>query len=183
MVDINELIESNIGLVYMQLKKFNRAWDEDAYSYALEALGRAAMNYRPDKNTAFATYASVCIYNGIAMYLRDLKRASKLQVVSYDYMLDDKFSVLDTLLGPNDSEDCVLGEELNNHIWATFCKVRDGLSSDIAKQVIDVWAQSDFTMKQGAIAANLGISQGHVSRTLGAFKHKLKKELEEYLCC
>ena len=77
-MDINEAIEKNKPLVYFHLHKFGLAADPDAYSAALEALWVALKTYDDSRSTAFGTYASVCIYNAIGMYLRKLKSINHL---------------------------------------------------------------------------------------------------------
>lgn len=182
-MDVNKLIQDNMGLVYKQLHKFNRANDDDAYCYALAALGNAAMTYDSGKNIAFSTYATVCIYNGIAMYLREEARDKKLQVVYYDERVDDTDDITfaDIIAAPDTVESEYLRKELSEKIWEAFDKVYNSLPNEKSKQVVRIWREHDFRIQQSKIASITGISQAHVSRTLSVFKHKLKKELEEYL--
>ncbi len=182
-MDVNKLIQDNMGLVYKQLHKFNRANDDDAYCYALAALGKAAMTYDSSKNVAFSTYATVCIYNGIAMYLREEAKDKKLQVVSFDEPVDDTegLNFADMIAAPETVESEYMRKEFYEKLWQAFYVVYNSLPNERSKQVIRMWRESDFRMTQSNIANATGISQAHVSRTLSVFKHKLKKELEEYL--
>ena len=50
-----ELIVNNMGLVYMQLHKMNLAYDDEAFSYAMEGLMNAARTYETDKGVQFST--------------------------------------------------------------------------------------------------------------------------------
>ena len=182
-MDINKCISDNMGLVYKQLHRFNRAYDDDAFSHALEALSNAARTYDESKSVAFSTYASVCIYNKIAWYLREEARV-KLQVISYEEPAIDGTDVrlVDTLADPEATEDNILKNELYDNLWRAFDIVYNSLPNDVSKQIIALWRESEFTASQTVLAQNTGVSQAHVSRTLSAFKHKLKKEMEEYLC-
>lgn len=182
-MDINDLISDNIGLVYKQLTKFNLVGNDDAYSYGLEALGRAAKTYNKNKNIAFSTYASACIYNGIAMYLRDTTRYNKLPTVSYDVVIcedngGDCFQ--DLLIGPNTTEQAILDRELYDYIWYAFDKKFEELPSDTARNIIQTWRDSNFEISQQELARVCNTSQPYVSRIISAFRHKFKKEMEKY---
>ena len=183
MVDINDLISDNMGLVYKQLVKFNLAGNDDAYSYGLEALGRAAKTYNKNKNVAFSTYASACIYNGIAMYLRDIARHNKLPTVSYDAVIrddDGEGCFQDIIVGPNTTEQAVLDRELYDYIWYAFNKKYEELPSETAKNIISTWRDSNFELSQQELAKICNTSQPYVSRIISAFRHKFKKEMENY---
>lgn len=184
MADIDRVIEDNIGLVYAQLHKFNRAYDDDAYSYALEALWNAAKTYDASQGVAFSTYASVCIYNGIAGYLREQLRESKKETVSLEEPVteDAEISLADVLRISITPETVLLERELNDVIWKKFHKVLSSLTNDNTIRIIEIWKSSGFKAKQHDIATELNLSQSQVSRTISAFRYKLKKEMEDYLC-
>lgn len=183
-MDLNETIQANMGLVYKQLHKFNRVHDDEAYSKALIALGKAAETYDKDKGYTFSTYASVCIYNAIAHHLRDEARENRLPVVSYDDYVEgtEDLTFAEMIAAPDTAESEYLRKELFEKIWEAFDTVYETLPNDTAKRVISLWRESEFTSTQGKIASLTGLSQSYVSRILSAFKHKLKKELEDYLC-
>lgn len=181
---VDKLITDNMGLVYKQLHRFNRAYDDEAFSVALEALGKAATTYDKDKNIAFSTYATVCIYNSIAHLLRESKRQSKIQIVSYDspiFFDESEADFTDLIPDYNTPEAAFLKKELYNVLWKSFDVVFSRLSNDVAKQIIDAWRTSDFTASQKDLATLANVSQSYVSRVLSAFKHKLKIEMEKYL--
>lgn len=182
-MNIDELLANNMGLIYKQLHKFGRAYDDDAFSAAFEALYRAALTYDEERSIAFSTYATTCIYNGIACYLRnENNRTKNLPVVSFETIVhtskDDVF-LSDTLSSNDTPETVYLEEERYIMLWKAFDKVLSTLK-DKAKRVIVTWKESDFTMPQVELAALTETSQAYVSRTLSAFKHKLRQEMEKY---
>ena len=183
-MDINKLIEDNMGLVYKQLHRFNLINNDDAFSFALEALSKAAQTYDDSKSVKFSTYATTCVYNAIAWYLRESARHSKYQPLSYDEPLTDDSSAtfVDMFNTASSPESEYLTKELYEYLWRAFDKVYSELPNDTAKQIISAWKESSFTASQTEIANSLAVSQAHVSRALSAFKHKLKKEMEGYLC-
>ena len=183
-MDINDVIAANIGLIYKQLHKLNIAYEDDAYAIGLEALGNAAATFNPAKGVKFATYASVCIYNCLCGYLRQQTKKRKLDIVLYDDPIPGagSLTLYDTLGEAPSPSDEYLERELYGKLWEMFDKVLDTTLTDVEKEIILSWRQSDFTKTQVMLANETGVSQAHVSRTLSAFKHKLKKELEEYLC-
>jgi len=183
-VDVEKMIEDNKGLVYKQLHRFNLAYDNDAISYAFETLHRAVVTYDKSKKVAFSTYASSCIYNTIVWYLREKARDEKLQVVSFEEPVNDctEITIADTLTTNETAETAYLARELNDMIWLAFDKVYDKLPNEISKTIIRIWRESDFTIRQVDLAREAQTSQAHVSRTLCVFKHKFKKEMEDYLC-
>ena len=182
-MDIEQLIADNMGLVYKQLHKFNRINDEDAYSYAVEALYKAIETYDSSNGTKLSTYASVCIYNGIAMYLRgEVTRTSRMSVVSLEETLYDDVTRADTICSDEEADDLLLKKELYSVLHASFDKVLSKVTSSNTRAIIEAWRDSEFTATQSAISEKVGVSQAQVSRALSAFKYKLKKEMEDYLC-
>ena len=183
-MDTNEFIKKNMGLVYLQLHKFGRANDDEAYSCAVDALVRAIETYDSSKGSKFATYASVCIYNAIGCYLRGLAKKHTLTIVSYDdpiYPGSDQ-TYLDILQDDRGVADDLLKQELYRKLWEAFDKAYAELTSEQARLTIDRWKATEFTATQTEIARSVGLSQSYVSRVLSAFKHRIKIELEEYLC-
>ena len=188
-MDINEAIEKNRPLVYFHLHKFGLAADPDAYSAALEALWVALKTYDESKGSKFSTYASVCIYNAIGMYLRKLKRLNSVVLVPYengdlcrandplDQLIQDR--LVDTSMAP---AECYAQQELRSVIQKAVKKVLDESTSDTAKQILTLWIESNGTMRQTDLARRVGCAQPTVSRILSAAMYKLRKELEDYLC-
>lgn len=174
MSDVEKVIVDNTGLVYHQLHKFNLAYNEDAVSYAMEALWKAASTYDESRNCKFSTYASTCIYNGIMMYLRVSSKEQLLDTVSLEAELnEDGLTYVDLIAGSNDIE-----LEQFSTISTAISKVLDRICNDKHKEIITKWIESNFEATQTELAKELGFSQAQVSRILSIFKNKLKKELE-----
>lgn len=119
-----ELIANNMGLVYMQLHSLNLAYDDEAFSHAMEGLMNAARSYEPDKGVQFSTYASVCIYNAIQMLIRKRNAKKQLTVVSYEEPLfEDGPTCLEVLVGAECLEDCYIRKELILAVRNAFDKL------------------------------------------------------------
>ena len=71
--DTDRLVEENIGLIYMVLKRFkNRGRDmEELFQVGAEGLTKAAARFEPDRGYAFSTYAVPMIIGEIKRFLRD----------------------------------------------------------------------------------------------------------------
>lgn len=182
-MDINDKIAAHLGLVYQQLARFRLTEDQDAESFAYEALHRAVLTYDEKTGNAFSTYAVCCIANALRKHIRHISRKCQLSVVSYDeiaYRDDSGACWLDKIVCANDAETEVLFGELSDVIKKAWLKVYNGLV-DTQRKVIYVWYTSGYEMTQREIADILHVSQAMVSRTLSIFKHRLKLELEEYM--
>lgn len=184
-MDLEKMIVDNMGLVYHQLHRFNRAYDDEAYSHAVEALMKAAYTYDTDKNVKFSTYASTCIYNAIAMYLRTMHNRNKLlTVVSFDEPLfgsDDDTTYGDAIEDNSMTPDeLCISKETCAVVNKAFDKVLSETTNKTTRRVAEYWRSTDYTASQMEMSVCLGISQPTVSRALSAFKHKLKLELEGY---
>ena len=180
MDEVEKRIVDNMGLVYKQLHKFHRINDNDAFSYAMEGLMNAARTY--NGSTAFSTYATVCIYNGIAMYLRKLKKQNSVTIISYNQYVDENDEItLESMLGTQASaESEYLDKERYEYTLKAIKELVDSAGTPQAKMTLKCWLESDCTLKQHELADIAGITQAHVSRIINAFRHKLKKKLEDY---
>lgn len=71
--DTDSLVEENIGLIYMVLKRFkNRGRDmEELFQVGAEGLTKAAARFEPDLGYAFSTYAVPMIIGEIQRFIRD----------------------------------------------------------------------------------------------------------------
>ena len=71
--DTDRLVEENIGLIYMVLKRFkNRGRDmEELFQVGAEGLIKAAARFEPDRGYAFSTYAVPMIIGEIQRFIRD----------------------------------------------------------------------------------------------------------------
>ena len=177
MSDIEKKINDNMGLVYSQLHKFNLARNEEAKSYAVEALWKAIETFDASKNHAFSTYAVSCIYNGIMMYFRYTEKCTRVETISLDEHLNEEgFTLEDILVGTTGAESdkiFTIYEAIRNVVTAT--------KSDAHKRIICMWVNSNFEATQADMANELDMSQAQISRVLSTFKNKLKKELEVLL--
>ena len=184
MADINELISENLGLVYSQLKRFGMLDDQDAESIAYEALYKAVQTYKPESGNNFSTHAVCVVSNALRGHHRYKTRKRQLQVISYYTLLHDTADDLDlvSVLHVGDTaEDIVVRSELYERVKSILRDIRDEITSPLHLSIFDLWCESDFTITQRDIAKRVGTTQTTVSVTLGKFKYKLKKELEDYL--
>ena len=182
-MDINDQIAANLGLVYQQLIRFNLTTDQDAESYAYEALYRAIITYDTSAGTAFSTYAVCVIANELRKHLRTLNKKRQLDIVSYDTPVSEDENAgayVDTLRQAEDTESTVLFHELSGVVEESFNKVYDTLN-ETHRKIISMWYESDYKLTQSEIAKALHLSQPTVSKALSHFKYKLRLELEEYM--
>lgn len=183
-MDINDQIADNKGLIYQQLMRFNLQHDQDAESYAYEALYRAILTYNQDAGAAFSTYAVCVIANAMRKHLRTLNKKRQLDVTSYYDVTSsdtDAQELLSTICDSRgDAESIVLFNELSDAVDAAFSKVIKTLPCK-QQHIIEAWYDSDYKLTQSELAKSLGISQPTVSRALSVFKYRLRVELEEYL--
>ncbi len=182
---MDQLIADNMGLVYQQLHRLNRINDEDAYSYAMEGLFKAASTFDPNRGIQFSTYATTCIYNALMMYMRTVRKNSHLVVVSYNAPIDesdDDSDELSEFIAASESpEDTYVRQEKVRIIVDTVERSIASTASSVQRQILQLWWQSDCTMSQIELAEKVNTSQTTVSRTLAVFRHKLRQELEEFL--
>lgn len=184
MADINDTIYDNLGLAYTQLSRFGLTYNPDAESFALEALYKAVITYKPETGNAFSTYAICVISNSLRHYMRSLNKKRQLVVSSYDepvYYDSEERTMLDTIVGPDTTEEAILAEELRERVAIALDKVYKELTIPSHKRVFECWRDGDFVSRQTELASLTGLSQPYVSRVLSSIKHKLKIELEDYL--
>lgn len=182
-MDINDKIAANVGLIYSQLKRFELTQDQDAESFAYEALYRAVITYDENAGAVFSTYAVCVISNALRKHLRTLNKKRQLDVVSYFTPLsadEDSGYLLDTIHYAEDTESVVFKHYLQDATNKAFDEVYEA-SSDLHKRIVDMFYRSDEPMTQQNIAAAAGVTQATVSKVISSFKHKLHLRLEEYL--
>lgn len=182
-MDINEKISRNKGLIYKQLRSFQLLYDQDAESFAYEALHKAILTYNKETGTAFSTYATCVINNALRHHLRSLNKKRQLDVISYYTPLspDDENSVclVDVLVHPDDAETTLIDKESRIVINTAFNEEYQ-LLSDKHKKVVDLFFATGG-MKQQDIAKEAGVTQATVSKIISAFRHRLKVRLEELM--
>lgn len=180
-MDINDQIAKHTGLIYKQLAAFNLLYDQDAESFAYEALYRAVTTYNSSNGTAFSTYAVCCINNELRKHLRTLNRKRQLEVVSYDAPLtaDESYSLADTLEHPESVEQILLSDEASKRIIAAF-KAEYELLIPKHRKAIRMFYGYDGKVTQKEIATSVGVTQATVSKIVSAFKHRVKLRMEEH---
>lgn len=177
----DRLIRENERLAYFHLKKFGRLFDEDARSAAFEGLWKAARTFDASKGASFGTYASVCIYNSIGMYLRKAKRAADHEAMSLEDEISDGFTLADAIPDKHTPESVYLASEAIADMHLAYSRVFSKTSSEKQREVMRLWYESRGDMTQQEIANTTGYSQSYVSRVISATKHKIRTELEEYV--
>jgi len=177
---VENLIDSNQGLVWKQLHKFNLVGNSDAQSIGLEALWKAAETYDEYKQYTFSTYATVCIYNALGSFIRATKANNKLEIVSYNVLSDngEGGEYLDYLSSATDNveEAYIINESI-----AELNKIMDIVTKNFGKKqqvIINYWREHSFTAPTGEIASVIGVSQSYVSSTISTFKNKLRAKIE-----
>ena len=180
---MNGLIQTHLGLVYSQLRKFGLLDDPEAESIGYEALYNAILKYDSSKGNKLSTVATVYIYNALGSYVRTLKAKRQLQVISYNNIAytddSDDHEFLDLLPSEHSVEDDYIHKEECSLAMRAFIKKYDMLTNEKHKLILATWRESDFTAQTKEIAKIVGVSQSYVSQVINNFKHSLRKELEE----
>lgn len=179
-MDVNDQIAKHSGLIYKQLTAFNLLYDQDAESFAYEALHRAVLTFKPEAGNAFSTYAVCCINNELRKHLRTLNRKRQIEIVSYDAPLtsDESYCLADTLEQPESVEQTLISEESSRYIIAAF-KTEYALLSPKHQRVVRMFYGYEGKVTQREIATSVGVTQATVSKIVSAFKHRVKLRMEE----
>lgn len=179
---VTELIELNQGLIYAQLRKFYLEDDLDAISFAYEALFRAILNFEPNKNHKFSTYATVCIYNRLGSYVRSMNTQSILNTISYNQLIneddEDGMTILDTFESPFTTEDEAIALYGVSSILQVLKECYNTLKNPLHKRIVGAWIESEFEKTHTKIAEEIQCSQAYVTQVLKSFKNTLKNKLE-----
>lgn len=180
--DINDVIQSNKGLIYKQLHRFGMLNDQDAESFAYEALWHAAEDFDESKNIKFSTVATVYIYNALCGYLRTKNAKRKLDVVSYNAVLhlrDDDHEYIEVLESAINVEGDFITHERATYALTCLIDAVNDTKNDKHKKILSIWIDSDFTASATLIADHTSLSQSYVSQTIKNFRYKLIKLLED----
>lgn len=182
-MDINDMIAKNKGLVYKQLHAFQLLYDQDAESFAYEALYNAILTYNKDAGIAFSTYATCVINNALRHHLRSLNKKRQLDVISYYTPLspddEDSACLVDVLVHPDDAESILIDKESRAIINKAFSEEYKLLPDKHKKVAYLFFAVGNMTQQD--IAKSAGITQATVSKIISAFRHRLKIRLEELM--
>lgn len=182
--DINEVIASNVGLVYDQLNKFNLARDPEAESIGYEALYNAVCNFDENKGTKLSTLATVYIYNALGTYVRALNKKRQLEVISYNniaYTADgDSKEYIDFLPDHKSVEDEYVRKETCKVVQQVVQELYDNLANEKHKVILAKWRESGYVATTKSLASEVGVSQPYVSQVINNLKFKLRQRLEEH---
>lgn len=181
-MDINDQIANNTGLVYKQLTVFNLLQDQDAESYAYEALYNAVRTYDATTGTAFSTYAVCCINNALRKHLRTMNKKRQLDIVSYDAPMsqaEDSLCLADILEHHCSIEQSLLSKEKCGCILQAF-EYEYNILSPKHQSVIRAFYQCGGKATQRDIAIAVGLTQATVSKIVSAFRYRVKLRMEEY---
>jgi len=148
----NDLITSNLGLVYNAAKKFNlRGPDfDEAVSAGMVAIVKAADTFDPSRGFKFSTYATTTIINEIRMTLR-----SKGTHAKYVRQLAERTSPTDVHTDPE--------FEVVNLVEKAM---RDAQLSSMEVRVIECRygiGCKPMTLKETAAAVGLTLQQVHAT--------------------
>ena len=185
-MDVNKVIEQNLGLIHKLLYKFNLHKDQEAESIAYWALYKAIQTYKDDKSCLLSTYAHCCIYNALGDYVRKLNQKRQLEVLSYNtvaYKEGDNEVTHESLLAAGDKhqpESSLLKQELIGETRKAVTYVLSHMSNKTHKVIVQTWLDSDLLAQTTDIAEIVGVSQSYASQTIAIFKNKVKKRMEEY---
>lgn len=174
--NVEELLVLNYGLLVTQLRKFYMYFNPDALSLGYEALYKAVMTYDYTTNNKFSTYATVCIYNSLASYLRDQK--NKIVEISYDVPVDG-YTLLDILESGERTD-----AGMDKHLTATTLEraiilALKEMTNPLHAAITELWVQSEFEMTHVKIAEVNGCTQSYVSQVIKKFRKTIKSKLGE----
>lgn len=179
--DINDTIADNLGLVYKQLNRFNLRNDQDAESFAYEALYSAALTFKADRQVTFSTYATVCIYNALGNYIRTKNKQRQLLCVSYNELTKGGDEYIDFLCDPMTVEDQYIATETRQFVMRTFLEEYNALKSETHKKIVTVWYSAGFDITTKEIASEVNVSQSYVSQSLNVFRYKIRQKVEAFM--
>ena len=163
----NVLIKRNMRLVAHIVKKYENSnkTTEDLISIGTIGLIKAINNFKVEKNTKLATFASRCIENEILMHLRKTKKLKKEKMIHDPIGSDkegNKISLIDILGTPADEVskevELILDEE-------KLYEKLEKLSLREQKVLkLRYGLKDNPTKTQREIAEELNISRSYVSR-------------------
>lgn len=102
----NEIVEINIRLVPLVLKKY-RPYSDDDFQLGCLGLIRAANTFDSEKGVPFHNYACFCIE-------RELHKAHKKRQTTFEYALGYDLQSLDEMVASDDGEGTPLHEQIED---------------------------------------------------------------------
>lgn len=182
---MENMIANNTGLIFKQLLRFGLRQDPEAESLGYEALYTAILTFDQSKNIQFSTYATVCIYNALGCYVRQLNKVRQLEVVSYHntaYSEDgEEHCFLDFIPVGVDIESEYIKKELATVISKCFEEAYNLLTNDTHKRIVRAWQELDYKTTTVQVAEIAKVSQPYASQVLSRFKKTLKCIISEKL--
>ena len=159
--------DANVNLVYYVFNKdfaSHRDKEEDLVQEGMIGLWKACQTFDPARKNSFATYATVCIKNQMAMYIRkETKRVN--QTVSLDAFInkEGKDTYIDILAAPEDKpNDAVLLDAIMKEAQNSDCYA-----------ILQLKLKGET---QAQIAEELGISQSSVSEKIRRFYANIRSK-------
>lgn len=177
-MSIDEIISSNTGLIWAQLKRLYLCNDPDAESIGYVALYNAAVTFDESKGFQFSTYATCCIYNALGSYIRHLKRKKQLDVVSYNNLINE-CEYLTVLVADVDVERDLINKELHKEVLTAVTELICAMPAGKKRSIIELWMDSDFKLTYTDISKITNVSQPYVSQVINAILFTLRKRLED----
>lgn len=169
-------IKQHIGLLKSLLKQYNLENDTEAQSIAYESLWKALKDFDASLGHKQSTLITVYIKNALGTYLRSLKRQQRIQIISYNNLVDNEVEYLSVLTNYETAEDAALQRLSYLNVREAYNATLSTLS-DRKKRIIKEWADSGFKKTNNDIAQSVGVSQPYVNQVIAEFKQKLKGEL------
>lgn len=163
----NQLIENNLGLVFHIARRYRSSYFalDELVSVGSIGLVKAARTYRSERGVLFSTYAGRCITNEILMFLR--QNLKHLKVLSLDTPMQnanqDSASSIADFYGACDDR-IEYGIERAEERKALLNAVSRLSPRNRALISMRYGLYGQKRLCQAEVAANLGISQGYVSR-------------------
>ena len=184
MPDIDSIIQSNLGLIYSQIKRLRLTNDQEAESIGYEALYNAILTFDEGKGYKLSTYATCCIYNALGCYIRTLNRKRRLDVISFNntaYSDDSgKHDFEEFLTEDVDASQEVIRDELVSTVREAYFYAYNRLTNTRQRAIVEAWHNSDYTMLNKDLAILTNCSQPYVNQVINTFKFKLRQRLERY---
>lgn len=174
-----KLVIENQRLISLMIKKLKIKWDyEELLEIGMIGLCKGALWYDSSKGYAVSTYLSKCIANELIMHLRKISKPTYKAISLDENITDtDNLTLLDVLEDERvnverETEQTLLAIEINNLLSKLDDKERFVI---IHKYELN----GAKRLKQGDVAAALGLSQSYISRVEKRALKKLKKLMEE----
>lgn len=169
----NELIESNIPLVYYCIKKYfpNYMFDEDIASCGKLGLVKASRTFDVSKNIKFSTYAIKCITNEIKMYFRSENKHNNevsLDTIYSTNDFDNEYNLIDIIK----TEDNHFYQIENTDLILSFKKI---LTEKAFNYFILYYI---YGLTQVEIANIFNVSRSMICKTLHESRKKIRKYFE-----